>query len=597
MLIAHRLMDINEEYQEQSLIEHTFNVAELSLDKSKPYSLGSTSFLIGLLHDAGKSDKIFQQYIRQQTVGRVNHSSAGAKWILSNNIKVPKKLEESFQIYTEIIAYIISAHHGVYDLFDGSESKLFKRINYDTEKKYNYPNEVKPFIEKVVENEVKTRYGINLDTILKEGFKEFLRFVRNNQGLKPKSFYYRISMLNRYLLAVLKEADIFDTITWHLNDKKSYQTHNMHQLKKYWRQSHQNIENEYEGFLLNSKINEVRTKLSDKLLNREKTINSGVYKLTMPTGSGKTLAVMRVVTKLAERLGKSHIIYTTSYLSVLGQNAKEIKKLINNNEIVLEHHSDIVREEYENEEDPFKKIRNDYLLDTWDAPIILTTLVQFFNTLTKNKASNLRRYANLANSIIIIDEVQSIPLKTIYNFNEQINFLAYHLNCVIILCTATQPQLDNNSLEVPIKYSENSNLVELTSDEYKAFIRAENIDLTNKGTARHSTEDLLQHISESIHSGKSSILIILNTKQAAKILYQAIKNSKIIKNMNLFYLTTNLCALHRAHRLNEIKEILEQKEPIIVVATQLIEAGINVDFEVVYRSMAGLDSLIQAEGK
>ncbi|UUX32774.1 CRISPR-associated helicase Cas3' [Fundicoccus culcitae] len=597
MLLAHRVELSDGQFLEQSLIEHLLNVADRSSKKGSLYNLSKISFVIGILHDTGKQS-LFNDYLQGKYNGRVNHSSAGAKWISQINLNIPEKFEGYFETYKQIIAYVISAHHGVYDLFSGYDSNLLNRINYDVSEKYDFDGEVKPFIENELNNIVREKYNQDIYDMIMDGFFEYLDFIESNSDVDSKVSNYRLNLLTRFLLALLKDSDIVDTITWSKVDKDAYNGYENNELKNIWAIAHENIEWKYEHeFKSNSHIDKTRSDLSLNLLNRSEDILTGVYKLEMPTGAGKTISVMRLATKIANKLEKAHIIYATSYLSVLEQNANEIRNLLKLDEIVLEHHSEIIHEVKENEENTTEGLRLNYLLETWDSPVILTTLVQFFNTLMKNRSSNLRRYANIANSIIIIDEAQSIPLKSTYHFNEHLNFLAQHLNCVVILCTATQPALDSKSMLAPIKYNESSDLLKLTDRETDVFRRAINIDLSQRGTKRMDTEELILNVKRDLGLNRDSILIIVNTKKAAKEVYEKVINKKLIEEENIYYLTTNLCAAHRKDKLEQIKDKLKAGKQIIVVSTQLIEAGVNLDFEVVYRSLAGIDSIIQAEGR
>lgn len=606
MLLAHRKVSENGEVIEQGLIDHLLNVAVRSSEKGKKYNLSYTSFLIGLLHDSGKQS-LFKSYLEGNYKGRVNHSSAGAKWISQVEINIPPKLNDMFRMYKQIIAYVISAHHGVYDLFDGYDSNLFNRINYDVNDLYDFEGEVKPFIEIELNNFLKDNEFLDIVQLVKESFREFLYFYKEMTTLiykdghhkgKIKVTYYRINLFTRFLLALLKEADISDTIAWDNTAIAASNSFNRDELNRFWDESHQNINLKYQNeFKSNTLINITRTNLSVNLLNKSENVEPGIYKLELPTGAGKTISVMRFATRIASKLEKDRLFYITSYLSVLEQNAAEIKDLLKTKNNILEHHSQVVHEKNESENDEVENAKINYLIENWDSPIVITTLVQFFNTLMKNGSSNLRRFSNLANSIIIIDEVQSIPLKSIYHFNEHLNFLANHLNCIVILCTATQPSLGIKSMLAPIYYSENSNLLELNENESKVFKRTINIDLTDRGKKRINTGELASHVRSTIDSEIDSILIVVNTKKSAKVIYESLLSESTVNVDEIYYLTTNLCAAHRKDALKNIKNDLNTGKKIIVVSTQLIEAGINVDFAAVYRSLAGVDSIIQAEGR
>lgn len=264
------------------------------------------------------------------------------------------------------------------------------------------------------------------------------------------------------------------------------------------------------------------------------------------------------------------------------QNAANVRKVIGDAGIT-EHHSNII----ERDDSPLAR----YCTDTWDNEVILTTMVQFFQTLYKTRANNVRRFSNLANSVLILDEVQSLPIKTTHLFNLMANFLARVMNVTLVLCTATQPLYDDENIFHTIRYGgthgEDADLIQLTQEERAQF------DRTN--VEKWSDEPhQLEEIARTILDGTTSTLAILNTKKAVDHLYELVRTQT---KRPVYYLSTNQCAQHRLDLLAQIKKDLVDEKPVICISTQLIEAGVDVDFDWVIRSYAGVDSLIQAAGR
>lgn len=280
---------------------------------------------------------------------------------------------------------------------------------------------------------------------------------------------------------------------------------------------------------------------------------------------------------------KSRFLYVAPFLSILEQNAAEIRRTVGDSGLT-EHHSNAIIDD---------SVLGKYCTDSWDDQIVLTTMVQFFQTLFKTRSGNIRRFANLTNSVIVLDEVQSLPISVTHNFNLIANFMAYVMNTTLVLCTATQPLYNDPHVSHKLIYGghnwEHPDLVTMTDLERKSFERTSITKFKNDDANANLTE-----IANAIVSKAGSVLAIVNTKKTVANLYDLISQKT---NRKLFYLSTNMCAQHRLDLLKEIKTCLAQNEPIICISTQLIEAGVDVDFEYVFRSYAGLDSLVQANGR
>ena len=560
----------------QTLKEHLFQVAGKVRKIGKKIGIEKITILVSLLHDLGKSDRNFQNYIYNGTNEKINHSSAGARFLFEKVryfVEKNLKLKKDWLLFLEIMEYVIFSHHGLYDVISSEgESRTIKRRNYDKEKddkrKYYYEEDVKKYIKDLEVDE-----NVDFNKYISEAFEEFeIIFKKINDIIKEEKF---------------SEKEILEL----------------------WDKIGNNINEKYESFEKNSKktkINELRKSLSENARKRGKIDTSGVYKLELPTGSGKTLTSFRYAIEQAKFQKKDRIIYITAFLSVLEQNAEEIKRLVKNDDYVLEHHSNITQEgndskETENYEKYKELLKRQYLLNSWDSPVILTTMVQFYNTLFKDKSSNIRRFSKLINSVIIVDEVQSLPKKAIYISNLMTNFLKYFMNCTIIHCTATQPSFDKDILEHRVIYGnkngKNTDIVKMNKKERNVFERVKVYNLAGKnGIKTLETEQISNFIIEKYEENES-ILVILNTKKAVKKIYDNLKEKLENYEGNLHYLSTNMCATHRLEKIKEIKQKLSENKKIICVSTQLIEAGVDVDFNVVIRSIKGIDSIIQSIGR
>ncbi len=319
----------------------------------------------------------------------------------------------------------------------------------------------------------------------------------------------------------------------------------------------------------------------------------GIYQLTVPTGGGKTLASLRFALNHVVYHKMDRVFYIIPFTSIIDQNADEVRKILEDKDengkyldrVVLEHHSNLTPEE--------ETKRQNLLSENWDAPIVFTTQVQFLETLFESGTRSVRRMHQLANSVIIFDEIQTIPVRCVHMFNIALRFLVNNCGASVILCTATQPLLDKI---VPVQRSLSiSPEQKMIQNEKKLFQQLKRIEVfdVRKETDAWS-EDEVVNLTEQELKEMSSVLIIVNKKDSARTLYQKFADKKFT---HVDHLSTNMCPAHRLNILNIVKDRLEKKQPVICVSTQLIEAGVDIDFGTVIRYMAGLDSITQAAGR
>ncbi len=434
----------------------------------------------------------------------------------------------------------------------------------------------------------------------------------NEKIHKKKALHFYYGALVRLLLSILKEADIYDSSNYYRTDRDK--VYSIDELRLIWWQIGESVENLYSEFedKKESELDIVRTELANELYQQSLESKNGAYKLDMPVGAGKTFAALRYAIGNCNKFNKSRVFYCTAYLSVLEQNASTIKSVVGE-EYVLEHHSNIIEDREleidENDQNDYKEY--EYLKESWESPVILTTLVQLTNTMFKDKASNIRRFSKLINSVIIIDEIQSLPNMAIYNFNLITNFLVNIMNCNIVHSTATPPNLDNKqALTYPCFYQDR--LMESTIDNsgnvtknLSIFHRVDYYSLLGKELyVEFETKDIVNHIKSQMFN-ESSALLVLNTKRAVSNIYnELIMDTELIdSDCEIIYLTTNQCAKHRLEIIEYMKERLrklrnsDSDRKLICVSTKLVEAGVDIDFDLVYRSLAGIDSIVQCGGR
>ena len=309
----------------------------------------------------------------------------------------------------------------------------------------------------------------------------------------------------------------------------------------------------------------------------------GLFTLTVPTGGGKTLTSLAFALGHAVRHGRTRVIYVIPYMSIIEQTAAVFRDALATGEgegsdFLVEHHSTFDEEKIGNRE---AKDKLRLAMENWDAPIIVTTAVQFFESLFANRPSRCRKLHNIANSVVILDEAQTLPLKFLRPCVTALDELARNWRASIVLCTATQPALARHT-GFPGGFDTLSELAPEPRRLYEALKRTRINKLGMIDDAQ-----LSRRLRESRQA-----LCIVNTRRHARELYESLGNVD-----GAFHLTTLMCARHRRERLEVVRERLKKGDPVLLVATSLVEAGVDVDFPVVWRAEAGLESIIQAAGR
>lgn len=541
--------------ENQELFDHLTATADLAKEFAGFLGCENTGYLAGLLHDMGKYTHAFQEYLvrslRGDNVqrGEVIHALQGAKF-------AEEKMSD--HLLADIIGNVIATHHGgLFDNITEGRRTLSGKTN-KSEEKLHYEETVKNFSPNVNEAELKA---------------EIISFCQTCQT-RQLNLCFMMHFLTKAIYSCLVDADRCNSAGLKVQNAVPDWGSLIQQLEKYL------------GFFTgDGDIDELRKNISEQS-KQGSGRNRGIYTLSVPTGGGKTLSSLRFALEHANQHGLKRIIYVIPYLSILDQTAATMHKVFpdNGDELILEHHSNI---EPPHEDDTEEQYR--LLTSRWDSPIILTTMVQFLESIYSNKASKLRKFHNMSESVLIFDEIQALPIKCVHLFNEAVNFLQTFGKSTVLLCTATQPHLQKT--ERPVLLSDKPDIVRITQDELKVFERVYMVDKTQP---KMDHEQIAGLVKEQVEQEKST-LVILNTKGDARKVHEECRSIKCEKA----FLTTDLCPAHRLNVLERLQENLapKTKRVTLCVSTQLIEAGVDVSFDCVIRAQAGMDSIIQAAGR
>jgi len=534
-----------------------------------------TARLIGLLHDAGKFQQAFVDYLLNETArrGSVIHAIQGAKYAYDVT-----QTAEIHPLIGEIVAMCVANHHGA--LVDGitpeGNTPLLTRIS-SVEESLNYDEVVQAFAVEV---------RVDIEKLLQAANLELDDFCKRCEQKKLDA-PFALHLLIKSLFSALVDADQFGAYCFDCR---------LDPLEKPppppWSQLRQQLEVHLQRFAADSPIDALRARISTECLAASGR-SPGVFRLDIPTGGGKTFSSLRFALSHAEEYGFDHVILVIPYLSVLEQTASRMREALGcdeGSETILEHHSDVLLSD---EEEAAKTYR--LLTSRWSSPIIITTMVQFLESLYSAKKSKLRKLHNMLNSVIIVDEAQAVPVKCSSLFNEAINYLATVGGSTVVVCTATQPEVGATGRA--LRLSAQPDLASASGEQFAAFSRTVLVDLTDAGRYSMGANEL-RDLTLGQWRAKGSCLVVLNTKNEARELFQALKEAveqlPVDSQPDLTHLSTNMCSEHRKAVIAPLKDSVDG---VICVSTQLIEAGVDLSFGCVIRALAGLDSIAQAAGR
>lgn len=541
--------------QWQTLADHLRKTAEIAAFLGEPVGLGDHARIPALFHDLGKYSKEYQWRIRGKGP-KTDHATAGAKEIIKLLKNTP------LAMLSQAYAFCIAGHHtGLPDF--GSF------VNHESE----------PTLQARLKRKVADYQDYSYE------FPPSELLIPALPRLKPttKTGAFTLSFFVRMLYSILVDADFMETERFYRPDILRGNYPPMQEIARRFQQHLETVQ------FKPSPINDLRNEILNACKQRAND-PQGLFSLTVPTGGGKTISSMSFALEHAKKHNLQRIIYVIPYTNIIEQNAQVFKAALGS-EVVLEHHSNFDWENFsaqgkiikdsenhlgdDSDNDILKKLK--LTSENWDIPVVVTTNVQFFESLFAFRSSRSRKVHNMANSVIIFDETQMLPMEYLQPCLLAIAELVMNYRSTAVLCTATQPELKRFLPDdLPI--------TEIAPDPkglYNAFkrVRLQNLGLTEDEML---VERILEH---------EQVFCIVNTRKHAKKIFE------LLPKDGSFHLSTLMTASHRGSTIEKINERLENGLTCRVISTQLIEAGVDLDFPVGFRALAGLDSIIQAGGR
>ena len=542
----------------QTLQSHSVNVGEMAAEFARVFGAQEVACQTGQLHDLGKYSEAFDH--RLHGGPSVDHATAGAKIAI----------ERWGNAIGKLMAFCIAGHHA--GLANGcregdNRSTLKQRLALQF-------GEGIPALDNLWQQEIKLPQNLSAPPLKADTHHP----------------YFSYAFFTRMLYSCLVDADYLDTEAFYLNlennaverggypDLNALQ-HNFNQFINAFRLRVAQASEQTEAEKRNAALNRLRSEILDHAV-EQAAQPQGLFTLTVPTGGGKTFTSMAFALEHAKQHGMRRVIYVIPFTSIIEQNATEFRKAFGElgKQAVLEHHSTFDDGKLQNETTK-DKLR--LASENWDAPIIVTTAVQFFESLFADRSSRCRKLHNIAGSVIILDEAQMLPLNLLLPHHASHQRIGAKLPLQHRHVYRHQPavQAENGF------YRGFENVREIAPKPTALFDKLRRTTVQHIGT--QTDADLLAKLTK-----HPQMLVIVNNRRHARSLYDQAKHLE-----GTFHLTTLMCAKHRSQKLDEIRGRLKKGEPCRVIATSLIEAGVDVDFPLVMRAEAGLDSVAQAAGR
>lgn len=523
--------------------EHMKGVAQFASNFANEFGMAEWGRVMGLLHDKGKEQRTFQQHIIKESgfnpdtivEGNYDHAYVGAL--------IAKELFNKPPHYHIIANALMGHHRGLYD--EGDKQEIFKKV--------------------IPEDVVVDKIPANLKLPEKK--------------ISPKDIHHLI----RILFSCLVDADYLDTERFMI--PKQAELRNRESSIEKLLAALEAFIAKLKSKALNTEVNAIRNEVQQWCISASDS-NVDFYSLTVPTGGGKTLSSVLWALHHAKKNGLKRIIIAIPYTSIITQTASVLRSIFGD-ENVLEHHSNVDFNDISTNEMSYKM---KLATENWDYPIVVTTNVQLFESLFSNSPSSCRKLHNLTNSVIIMDEIQTLPMEFLMPIVDTFDTLKRVFNVSILFTTASQPILKGTieGTNYQTRFEALPNITEIIPHEAKLYDRLRRVKLefdNNPQSYNDITEKIAQH---------NRVLCIVNTRKNAKEIY-----SKLPKDGICLHLSRMMCPAHINNIIERLKSALrdDNQKIIRVVATQLIEAGVDIDFPVVFRQEAGLDSILQAAGR
>ena len=534
-----------EDGERQTVKAHLIGVSKLaedfSVDLLKPLAKKA-----GLYHDIGKYAPNFQRRLDDDKV-KFSHAACGALEY--------KKLSDKDDVFAPLMEYCIAGHHtGLMDggtVADNSDSPTLSGT-LKRENEYTGDNDYSAYASE-----------IEFATLTQEE-----RTPLYNELLSAKDPTERIeryAFFTKYVFSCLTDADFLDT---EIFCNKNVERGMSGDFEKALDKLNRELSNMPSDTPLRQARNRIQQQAFDNSVNK-----SHISILDMPTGSGKTLCSL----KLALESGKKRIIYVIPYTSIIEQTANKFEKMFGDVLPVLQHHSNYSYDgNTEEEKKTAEKLKR--TCENWDAPLIITTSVQFFQSIYHYKGSALRKLHNLRDSVIVFDEIHLIPTELLRPCLKAVGYITKYLNSEALFLSATMP--DYSKLFDKFLPDVNYNKLVTDRTDFKYFKKCEYKDM-----GRTTLETIAENASRC-----KNALIVVNTKKTAAELYNLVQGEK-------YHLSANMTPAHRSRVIEAVRNKLENGEHITVVSTSLVEAGVDLDFNTVFRQLSGLDSILQAGGR
>lgn len=548
------------------LKEHLSEVGKLAerFSNNCNMKLAEAAKWAGMLHDLGKYRDEFQEYL----VGKRERSNETHHAIYGAALAFKIASETRNQMWLPVVFAIAAHHAGLYD----------KAVLLSKFQEYKTAERLPPLIE---------HFEREIGKLPKK--TDSVDFIGENDFLK-------LEMATRMIFSTLVDADFLDTEKHYLSGRErensAFEPGKL--LEKLEAERLRKIENARE-IGADENLIAIRNRIFENCLQKAKE-RQGFFSLTVPTGGGKTLSAMAFALKHTEIHNLRRVIVVIPYLSIIEQNAKEYSDIFGK-EIIIENHSGVKIDSEEREKDASseKQTRNmlEYAAENWDAPIIVTTSVQFIESLFAAKPSKCRKLHNIANSVVIFDEVQTLPAKLLEPLFDVWKELQRNYGVSFVFSTATQPAFRRNNFNFKNGFADNE-MKEITENTDEIFHKLNRVRYEFKEFQKpKSWEEIAVEMRK-----ENQVLAIVNTRKHAFELWDTL-SGKLTEHekYGLFHLSSAMCAEHRLEIIEEIKGRLKNNLPCRVVSTQLVEAGVDLDFPVVFRAVAPLDSIVQAAGR
>jgi len=519
----------------QPLYDHLHNVGILSEQFASVFMAEQWGRCVGILHDAGKACPAFMARLEGNAC-RIDHATFGAQLAQARGGKL------GF-----LLAYVICGHHGGLPDGGAQEGQLHHRLR-----------------KKIFGTEVLPEFDCT----------EPLTFPFQ---LEKEWSMFSLAFFTRMLFSCLVDADFLDTEAFFDRAKSAHRGALPQDNFINLRSSLHSFISKKQAVAKPGKVNDARQRVLARCIAKAKR-KQGFYSLTVPTGGGKTLSSLAFAVEHAAKHGLARVIYAIPFTSIIEQNA-EVFRLALGDANVLEHHCN-----YNAPDGDDTGVYNRWrglATENWAAPVVVTTNVQFFESLYSNKPSRCRKLHNIAGSVIVLDEAQAIPTEFLKPCLLALRELVTHYRCTVVLCTATQPALNDENL----KRLDLPKVNEIVDNPLELFAELKRVRVEFMG--KLPTNELAQRL-----DNHRQVLCIVSTKKQAQQVFATLENTE-----SMFHLSTNMYPVHRLRVLGVIRQRLSDGLPCRVVSTSLIEAGVDLDFPVVYRAMAGLDSIAQAAGR